>query len=62
MARWLRLLQSRYALAWAASETGDAHAYAAAAKRAGYYTATLESYYAGLATWLRIYQRRRGQL
>lgn len=49
-ADFVHLLQSRFAAAWAAAQTGDTGAYAQALHDGGYYTASETDYAAGLAT------------
>jgi hypothetical protein len=52
MVSWMELLARKYHDAWAEAQNREVDAFAAALKADGYYTATLESYTAGLRRWI----------
>lgn len=56
MTTWIALMDTHYSLAMQAVEFGVV-AYVRALKQGGYFTASLDQYIAGVATWARLYDR-----
>lgn len=57
MHSWFRTMRAKFPAAWLASLTGNALAYALAAKAGKYYTAGVLPYAAGVRTWMRLFRK-----